>query len=96
MRKDIALEQDTNDIRLEGGDFKIESSDLQHVEHIVHNQKGEYKEFPLLGFGAENYLKTNTEGVAFKRDLKVQLEYDGYKNPDIDISEGIWNLVISI
>lgn len=86
-RKDIFLEESTGDLLIEAGDFVINIADMQHLEHIVSLAKGEFKEFPLLGFGAENYLKTNAEPLAFKRDLKVQLEYDGYKNAEISLSK---------
>lgn len=85
MRKDILLNE-AGDLLIENGDFTVEQSDTQHVEHIIQLQKGEFKEFPLLGFGAENYLKTNTESLEFKRDLKVQLEYDNYKSADVELT----------
>ncbi|MFJ1492601.1 oxidase [Capnocytophaga canis] len=86
MRKDILLNE-MGDLLIEDGDFAIGVADEQHVEHIIQAQKGEFKEFPLLGFGIENYLKTNTEPLAFKRDLKVQLEYDGYKKADVELTK---------
>lgn len=86
MRKDILLNE-VGDLLIEDGDFSVGIADEQHVEHIIQVQKGEFKEFPLLGFGIENYLKTNTEPLEFKRDLKVQLEYDGYKNADVELTK---------
>lgn len=85
MRKDILLNE-AGDLLIEDGDFTVGQSDMQHVEHIIALAKGEFKEFPLLGFGVENYLKTNTEPLEFKRDLKVQLEYDNYKNADVELT----------
>ena len=49
-----------------------------------------------MGFGVENYLKTNTNPLAFKRDLKIQLEYDDYKNATIDLSKGYEELKINL
>lgn len=86
MRKDILLDP-TGDLVMENGDFVINVSDTQHIEHIITLTKGEFKEYPLLGVGAENYLKTNTDPIGFKRDVRVQLEYDGYKNANITLSE---------
>ena len=42
MRQDILLDSN-NDLQLYNGDFVIDNSDQQHVEHIVHAQKGEYR-----------------------------------------------------
>lgn len=95
VRKDLLLDS-FGDLVIEEGDFLIEPSDIQHVRHIVEAQKGEYKESPFMGFGVENYLKTNTNLLAFKRDLKIQLEYDNYKNAEIDLSKGFEQLRINL
>lgn len=95
MRQDILLNAD--DLDFHNGDFDTGQSDQQHIEHIVEAQKGEYKAFPLVGFGVINYLKKSTRIKSdFKRDLKMQLEYDNYQNPNIDLSEGFENLKIEV
>lgn len=95
-RKDIALDDD-NDLKIVGGDFSIELSDQQHVQIIFKTHMGEFKEWPLLGFGADNYLKkTGITKAEFLRDLKVQLEYDGYPDADIDLDKGIEKLTIKV
>lgn len=94
-RKDILLSDD-NDLQIQNGDFLIGLSDVQHVDHIVTAQLGEYKEFPNVGFGVQTYLKTKTREVRFKRDLRVQLNYDGYDNPEIDLKEGFKKLKVKL
>ncbi|QTV06061.1 hypothetical protein [Faecalibacter bovis] len=93
--KDIIRDQE-QDVKIERGDFVIDESDQQHIEDIFIAQKGEFKEFPLVGFGAINYIKSQTTDDEFKRDLKIQLEYDNYINSTIDTSEGIQNTKIII
>lgn len=95
MRKDF-LTDDNNDLLIQNGDFVIGESDQQHVMDILDSQKGEFKEFPLAGFGAINYIKRTITESEFKRDLKLQLSYDGYSNATIDTSKGIENLNIEI
>lgn len=96
MRKDILLDE-TGDLKFHNGDLDFGQSDQQHIEHILEAQKGEYKEFPLVGFGIINYLKqSNRIQSDFKRDLKIQLEYDGYQNSTIDLSAGFENLKIEV
>ena len=92
---DILLD-DTGDLLIENGDFVVGDSNQQHVESILLSQKGEFKEFPLVGFGIVNYIKSDTPEVKFKRDLKIQLEYDGFNNAKIDLSNGFENLKIEI
>jgi len=76
-RVDI-LHDECGNILIKNGDFKIGASDEQHIADIFILHQGEIKEFPLCGFGAMQYVKTNITKVEFKRNLKLQLEYDGY------------------
>jgi hypothetical protein len=95
MRQDI-LRGDDGDLLIKNGDFSIGESDQQHIMDILDAQQGEFKEFPLVGFGAINYIKKTITADEFKRDLKIQLNYDGYINATIDTSKGIENLNIEI
>jgi hypothetical protein len=95
MRQDI-LRDDDGDLLIKNGDFSIGESDQQHIKDILDAQQGEFKEFPLAGFGAINYIKKTITADEFKRDLKIQLNYDGYTNATIDTSKGIENLNIEI
>lgn len=95
MAKDILLD-DTGDLKIENGDFVIGESDLQNVELIVESFKGEFKEFPNIGFGLLKYLKSDISETEFKRDLKVELEKDNYRNPIVDLSEGFGKLKIDV
>lgn len=95
MRQDIVRDDD-GDLLIQNGDFVSGESDQQHVLDILDLQPGELKEFPVLGFGAINYMKKIITADEFKRDLKLQLNYDGYDNSKIDTSNGIENLNIEI
>jgi len=94
MRYDIEVNENYMPV-LKNGDFVISESDTQHVGDIVMSHPGEYKNTPMLGFAAILYVKKNINHSQFKRDLKIQLEYDGY-SPDIDLSGGFENLKINI
>jgi hypothetical protein len=94
MRYDIEVDENYMPV-LRNGDFVISQSDTQHVEDITMSHPGEYKDHPMLGFAAILQVKKNINKESFKRDLKIQLEYDGY-NPDIDLSGGFENLKIDI
>lgn len=96
MRNDILLDENNNLLIIDG-DFVCGLSDQQHVKHIVEAFKGEYKSTPLVGFGALNYLKRDEKIESeFRRDLKIQLENDGYTDAKIDIAKGFNNLQIEI
>lgn len=95
MRLDLLIDE-TGDLEIFAGDFAIGPSDQQHVLDIIDVHPGEIKEFPLIGFGAINYIKRVITPEEFKRDLKLQLNYDGYENATINTSKGIENLNIDI
>lgn len=96
MRSDIILNEN-NELLIVDGDFASGQSDQEHVKHIVEAFKGEYKANPLVGFGAINYLKRDEKIESeFRRDLKIQLENDGYSDSRIDLSTGFENLKIEI
>jgi len=80
---------------LKNGDFVINESDQQHIGDIFTLHKGELKEFPNLGFGASKYLKSMVSKTEFKRNLKVELQKDGYNaNVKINTQTGEWNVEI--
>ncbi len=94
-RTDILVDEN-NRLRIENGDFVVGPSDVQHVDHIITDSPGDFKQFPQLGFGVIRYLKSNVTPTRFKRNLRVQLMLDGYKNPKIDVKDGFENLKIEI
>ena len=94
-RKDILLKD--FDLAFENGDFEAGPSDQQHIEAIFIAHPGSFKEWPLLGFGAnKNLNKRKLSTAEFMRDMKVQLSYDGYEDPEIDLKKGIDKLTIKI
>ncbi|MGG7468675.1 hypothetical protein [Chryseobacterium arthrosphaerae] len=95
MRKDI-LVNENHETMIRNGDFVIGDSDRQHVIDITFAHPGEYKNYPLIGFGAILQIKKNIDNNLFKRNLSIQLEYDDYHNPEIDLTGGYENLKINI
>ncbi len=95
MRKDILTDED-GDLMIVNGDFYIGESDEQHISDLFLSQPGEYKRTPMVGFGASSYLKRNITEAEFRRNLKIQLDLDGYENALIDLSEGIPKINITL
>lgn len=78
IAKDIAL-NDSVDLFIDNGDFVVVESDQVHIEHIILAEKGNWREWPVLGVGIMRYL--NERGrvqnrVGLQRKIRVQLEYD--------------------
>ena len=47
--------------------IQVGNVDYQRVKLIISAQKGEFKEYPTLGFGIESYLKTTVTPAAKQR-----------------------------
>lgn len=85
MANDILIE-DTGDLNILNGDFNVEYSDEQHVEHILLSSKGHYKQYPLIGVGIENYIKAPLNLITkqtLEREISLQLKYDKAKNIEV-------------
>lgn len=97
MRTDLLLDEYFDLIEdATTNDFVEGVSDDQHVQLITLCNKGEFKESPYLGFGVVKRLKSKVNEVAFRRDLAVELESDGYNNVNIITGENLSQLTVEI
>jgi len=79
MAKDFLFDEN-GDIIIEDGDFAIGYSDEQHIQDLLFANKGEYKQFPLMGVGIIGFLKSPLDLVnrsKLEREINLQLEADG-------------------
>ena len=93
--RDIRFDDDTDDLFINPntGDFDITDSDTRHVEDIVASFAGWWKEFPTVGVGIKNFSGSSGGIQRVKREVKIQLEGDGYRVSDISIVDN--NLYIT-
>lgn len=82
---DFKLDQN-GDIAIENGDFVIGDATLQHQEHIIIAQKGEYKEHPEIGVGIANALNDESPRQILTQ-IRRNFEYDGMTVNTLDIDE---------
>ena len=76
---DILIDQDTYEIRIENGDFVLGESDPQHIELIFVIDKGQNRQYPLLGLGILKQLSGNIDPLALKQAIQKNLVDDGYR-----------------
>ncbi len=84
--EDILL-GDTNDLIIQGGDLRVDESDQQHVLHILQSDKGQFRQWPLIGFGANRMLNASFSSQRIKNAIKVQLVSDNYTVREIKVTE---------
>lgn len=73
------------DLTITDGDFLISFSDQQHIQLIIATAQGEWKEFPLLGVGSDQYINAPNNMQDFTKNIKIQLTSDNYKVNQIDV-----------
>jgi len=66
------------DLQIENGDFKIDESTLQHQNHIILSEKGEFKNSPEIGVGIRSALNDENPR-AILSEIRRNFEYDGMK-----------------
>ena len=76
MAKDFIINED---IEIANGDFVIEDSEQQHVQHILNAAPGNYYQYPTLGVDIQNEAGNNSSTEMIKRLIKKNLEDDNYK-----------------
>ena len=89
MQQDL-LTDNNNDLIIKDGDFVIGDSDMQHIDHIIRANKGDFKESPLIGFGIARYTDATVSRIEldkFKKNLQIQLEYDGFSDITIEAND---------
>lgn len=84
--KDVILDSD-GDMEILNGDIFINESDSQHVEMILTADKGQFRQFPLIGVGIKKFSNGPFSPQAIKQSIKLQLESDGYNVRKIDVSK---------
>lgn len=59
-------------------DFIIAASDNQHQADIISSSAGEWKQYPSMGVGANNYLNSDGKVSQLSQSIILQLQADGY------------------
>ncbi|MEN9458941.1 MAG: hypothetical protein RL135_1535 [Bacteroidota bacterium] len=77
MPQDILLDN-ALDLRIENGDFVIGESTMQHQQLLIASHKSDFRGFPLVGVGINDYLLEETE-QDLMREIRSQFETDGMK-----------------
>ncbi|MBK6611837.1 MAG: hypothetical protein IPI59_15675 [Sphingobacteriales bacterium] len=87
LSHDILLTND-HDLQFEKGDLKVDLSDEQHIAHILVTDKGNWRQYPLLGVGLHRWLEADTSQeqiLTLKNKIKQNLIYDNFDVKSIKI-----------
>ena len=83
------------DLTISGGDFLVSESDAQHIEHIIRADKGQYRQFPLIGFGIQSRQNAPVNVQEVKQEIRKQLISDGFTVRSVKI-DGELNINVDV
>ena len=83
--RDFLLDEQDN-LLIDDGDWLVGDSHQQHIQLLLTSMPGEWKENPETGVGLALSQKGAIDGF-FKRTIAVQLEADGFKLDNLEITE---------
>lgn len=83
MTTDIIFEN--GEIAVKNGDFFVAESDQQHIEHIMIADKGQFRQWPLIGVGIRRQINGSINKIDLKQDIRVQLRSDNFTVKRVDI-----------
>jgi len=82
---DLVLDEN-NDLVIENGDFKIGQSDDQNIEAIMISEKGQFYEFPKLGYGVRRKLYGAMNIPLERKLIRENLKLDNYNIKKLNIT----------
>lgn len=77
------LLDDNDDLIVKDGDFVVGESLTQEVGIIIRANKGEFKQWPLLGPNLIQMVRKTISQDEINTRVKLQLQYDGKDYEDI-------------
>ena len=86
--KGLMTDMATGDLLLNNGTLAIGDTSEQCAQMIVVAEKGEFKEYPQLGVGISQFLKSVGLEGEMLRNIRVQLSLDGIKPKELTFTDG--------
>ena len=92
--KGILLHNELGDIVIRNGTMATGTTDEQNAQLIVLAEKGEFKEYPQLGVGISQFLKSTGRENELLRTIRIQLALDGIRPKQLTYQNAILHLEI--
>lgn len=82
---DDILIQDSGEPVLESGDFVVGDATRQNQQLILVSTKGSWRQSPVVGVGAVDYLLDSEDNEELKKEVRKQMELDGMNVIDLSV-----------
>ena len=87
ISKDLFLDTN-NDLTIESGDWAILQSDDQNIEAILKAEKGQFYQYPLLGYGIATRIYGPFRENEERKAIREALKRDNYNVVNLTINDG--------
>lgn len=84
---DLLLDNSENFQPTADGDFKQGNAVNQLIYYLIKSGIGNWKEFPLVGLGIDQYLNSDVDRYELQALIKSQLKSDVFERVQVDTSE---------
>lgn len=74
------------DLEIRQGDFFVNDSDQQHIQHILKAKPGQFYQYPFVGLGVVDFRGASLNPQRLKQLIKIQLKADNYTPTVVDVS----------
>ena len=84
---DIMLDSNY-DLLIQNGDWDVDDCNEVDADLIINTSRGNWKQWPLVGFGLSNYLESEVDKTVvdeINSGIKVQLQADGFTVNGVNI-----------
>ncbi len=85
-----------NDIIISSGDIKFGFSDQYHINDILEANKGQFYQYPNIGFGMNKLLNGQFAISKLKKEIRQELQKDNYRLDDVVIETDQTGKIINI
>jgi len=75
-----------NELLIVDGDLFVGESDQQHIQHIMIADKGQFRQWPLIGVGIRRQLNGSINSTDLKQEIRTQLKSDNFTVKRIDVT----------
>jgi hypothetical protein len=83
---DLLLDSNQELVATTSGDFRTGDASNNLIKYIIISHIGNWKEFPLVGVGVDEYLNSNISADEIETEIKSALQADIFRNPVVDAS----------
>lgn len=83
--KDIIFK---DDLEIRNGDLFVDYSDGQSIEFILKADRGQFRQWPLIGVGILRQKNGSVRPQELKQEIKLQLRSDNFKVKTLNVISG--------